>query len=202
VLGLLKYIVGIPVSYYVSNHFSDAVYTGFVREPVRNYIAKQLEKSADVDGYIASLKESVATMPEIFRSKLDMSALDGASTKSMVDFIEAKIAAPIAGALIHTLLFVITFAVVSAIVALLVAVFRHSDKKDKDKEDGGSALKTGNRLLGGALGLVKALVFILVVATVAAYALELVPADSDGAFVNSVRNSYVINHFNQINPMV
>lgn len=194
-LELVKTIVGIPVSYFVSNKYSEPFYEAFVRERMREKIAQQISEKTNIDELAASIKQSLA----LFGGKFDASSLDKFSGAKLVDYLEAQVFAPVAIGVIQVILFLLTFAVFGLVLSIVIALFKHSSKKDDD--DKRSTLKTSNRLLGGVFGLIKAAVIVFAVSTACAYLFKFMPK-TDSAFLQTLKDSRVIEFINKYNPLV
>ena len=144
-IGTAKYAVGVPVSLFVSHQYYQAVYDNLV-EPKA----------------LAKVQEKMQALPQALQGDFDFAALKKGSAKTAADFVMQQLVEPAACLLVKIALFLLSFLIIALICWLLSAMLR--------KKQGKKTIFTQtNSLLGGAFGLVKGCLFLVLVSGVWAY---------------------------------
>ena len=144
-IGTAKYAVGVPVSLFVSHQYYQAVYD------------KLVEPKA-----LAKVQEKMQALPQALQGDFDFAALKKGSAKTAADFVMQQLVEPVACLLVKIALFLLSFIIIALICWLLSAMLR--------KKQGKKTIFTQtNSLLGGAFGLVKGCLFLVLVSGVWAY---------------------------------
>ena len=167
-IGTAKYAVGVPVSLFVSHQYYQAVYDKLV-EP------KALAKVQHVDNELHQQQlqdqrhivlvldqEKMQALPQALQGDFDFTALKKGSAKTAADFVMQQLVEPAACLLVKIALFILSFIIIALICWLLSAML----KKKQGKK---TVLTRTNSLLGGAFGLVKGCLFLVLVSGVWAY---------------------------------
>ena len=144
-IGTAKYAVGVPVSLFVSHQYYQVVYD------------KLVEPKA-----LAKVQEKMQALPQALQGDFDFAALKKGSAKTAADFVMQQLVEPVACLLVKIALFLLSFIIIALICWLLSAMLR---KKQGKK----TVLTRTNSLLGGAFGLVKGCLFLVLVSGVWAY---------------------------------
>ena len=144
-IGTAKYAVGVPVSLFVSHQYYQAVYDKLVEPKALAKVQEKIAGASGVDTFMAALQEKMQALPQALQGDFDFAALKKGSAKTV------KIA-----------LFLLSFIIIALICWLLSAMLR---KKQGKK----TVFTRTNSLLGGAFGLVKGCLFLVLVSGVWAY---------------------------------
>ena len=144
-IGTAKYAVGVPVSLFVSHQYYQAVYD------------KLVEPKA-----LAKVQEKMQALPQALQGDFDFAALKKGSAKTAADFVMQQLVEPVACLLVKIALFLLSFIIIALICWLLSAMLRKKQGKN-------TVFTRTNSLLGGAFGLVKGCLFLVLVSGVWAY---------------------------------
>ncbi|MCH5321068.1 MAG: CvpA family protein [Eubacterium sp.] len=193
-LSTVRFIIGVPLSFYVSESYSRQVYDSFVKEIAYNKVAERLAESESVNSIISGVEEFTSSLPGLFSQSIDTSAFKGFSLDEMSRRITDSIVEPIAVIIIKVLLFIITFLVFFLVTGLVILLIKKLRKRNK------TPLKRTSTVLGGVLGLLKALTLIFALSTILSYICDIIPQDN--LFARQVNSSFVLNFINSYNPLL
>ena len=161
-IGTAKYAVGVPVSLFVSHQYYQAVYDNLVEPKALAKVQEKIAGASGVDTFMAALQEKMQALPQALQGDFDFAALKKGSAKSAADFVMQQLVEPVACLLVKIALFLLSFIIIALICWLLSAMLR--------KKQGKKTIFTQtNSLLGGAFGLVKGCLFLVLVSGVWAY---------------------------------
>lgn len=176
VFGIAKYIIGVPVSCFVSNRYYEEVYQNFVYDRALTEVNERIAGASGTDTFLASVRTAVEKLPSGLQQRIDLSALAKADENTVAELIMKETVQPIAYLVLKILLFLATFIIIALICSALSATIKKRTKKHP-------VLTKTNSLLGGFLGLVRSLLLVLLIAA-AVSALEsyaLLPKDSEAS---------------------
>lgn len=161
-IGTAKYAVGVPVSLFVSHQYYQAVYDKLVEPKALAKVQEKIAGASGVDTFMAALQEKMKALPQALQGDFDFAALEKGSAKTAADFVMQQLVEPTACLLVKIALFLLSFIIIALICWLLSAMLR--------KKQGKKTIFTRtNSLLGGAFGLVKGCLFLVLVSGVWAY---------------------------------
>ena len=159
-IGTAKYAVG--VSLFVSHQYYQAVYDNLVEPKALAKVQEKIAGASGVDTFMAALQEKMQALPQALQGDFDFAALKKGSAKTAADFVMQQLVEPAACLLVKIALFLLSFIIIALICWLLSAMLR--------KKQGKKTIFTQtNSLLGGAFGLVKGCLFLVLVSGVWAY---------------------------------
>ena len=161
-IGTAKYAVGVPVSLFVSHQYYQAVYDKLVEPKALAKVQEKIAGASGVDTFMAALQEKMQALPQALQVDFDFTALKKGSAKTAADFVMQQLVEPAACLLVKIALFILSFIIIALICWLLSAML----KKKQGKK---TVLTRTNSLLGGAFGLVKGCLFLVLVSGVWAY---------------------------------
>ena len=193
-LSTVRFIIGVPLSFYVSESYSRQVYDSFVKEIAYNKVAERLAESESVNSIISGVEEFTSSLPGLFSQSIDTSAFKGFSLDEISRRITDSIVEPIAVIIIKVLLFIITFLVFFLVAGLVILLIKKLRKRNK------TPLKRTSTVLGGVLGLLKALTLLFALSTILSYICDIIPQDN--LFARQVNSSFVLNFINSYNPLL
>ena len=161
-IGTAKYAVGVPVSLFFSHQYYQAVYDNLVEPKALAKVQEKIAGASGVDTFMAALQEKMQALPQALQGDFDFAALKKGSAKTAADFVMQQLVEPVACLLVKIALFLLSFIIIALICWLLSAMLR--------KKQGKKTIFTQtNSLLGGAFGLVKGCLFLVLVSGVWAY---------------------------------
>ena len=144
-IGTAKYAVGVPVSLFVSHQYYQVVYDKLVEPKALAKVQEKIAGASGVDTFMAALQEKMQALPQALQGDFDFAALKKGSAKTAADFV-----------------FLLSFIIIALICWLLSAMLRKKQGKN-------TVFTRTNSLLGGAFGLVKGCLFLVLVSGVWAY---------------------------------
>lgn len=192
-LSLIRFAVGIPVSFLVAENCSTAVYTSCFRESINTQVLNSIENSG-LDQFISSVKDSVDAIPDVFKGPVNLSFLDHATAASAADGVMKNIVDPVADRITQIVLFVITLVVFYIAAGIILFL----TKKLSNRKH--APFRKTNKLLGAVFGFVKALIFVFAIAKIGAFFTENLNS-VDNSFLQQVASSGIIEFVNKFNPI-
>lgn len=160
-IGTAKYAVGVPVSLFVSHQYYQVVYDKLVEPKALAKVQEKIAGASGVDTFMAALQEKMQALPQALQGDFDFAALKKGSAKTAADFV-MQLVEPVACLLVKIALFLLSFIIIALICWLLSAMLRKKQGKN-------TVFTRTNSLLGGAFGLVKGCLFLVLVSGVWAY---------------------------------
>ncbi len=195
-LTLVRSIVVFPLAFFVAGYFNKQIYDAFVHNVALERVSTSLKTYADVDAYLASLRQSVADLPFGLSNSVNLSFLDNANNSNIAQGLVDNVVEPVALTVIKILLFVLTAVVFFVITALII----HLIKKAEDKKDS-SPLKQTNKLLGAAFGFVKFFVVSAIICAAFSFMSSSLLSD-ENSFKLMIDSSRAVEYINEINPLL
>ena len=123
---------------------------------------EKIAGASGVDTFMAALQEKMQALPQALQGDFDFAALKKGSAKTAADFVMQQLVEPVACLLVKIALFLLSFIIIALICWLLSAMLRKKQGKN-------TVFTRTNSLLGGAFGLVKGCLFLVLVSGVWAY---------------------------------
>ncbi len=192
-LSLVRFAVGIPISFIVADKFSSVVYTDYFKETIRAEVLKGIENSG-LDTYVASVKDTVHSLPDVLKGSVDLSFLDTASAASAADGIMSNIVDPVGNMIIKVALFVVTLAVFYILTGILLFVIK------KLSNSSNALFRKTNKFLGAVFGMLKALILVFAIAKIGSFFTENLKS-VDNEFLHQLASSGIIEFVNNFNPI-
>lgn len=192
-LSLVRFAVGIPISFIVADKFSSVVYTDYFKETIRAEVLKGIENSG-LDTYVASVKDTVHSLPDVLKGSVDLSFLDTASAASAADGIMSNIVDPVGNMIIKVALFVVTLAVFYILTGILLFVIK------KLSNSSNAPFRKTNKFLGAVFGMLKALILVFAIAKIGSFFTENLKS-VDNEFLYQLASSGIIEFVNNFNPI-
>lgn len=195
-LSLVRCAVGLPVAFFTADKYNMLIYNEFVRDAAVRKIEQGLQSSADIDGFVSSVRQAVDELPFGLDGIVDLSFLGNASTENITQSIVNNIVEPVALVIIKIIIFVLTVIVFYAITYIIAKLFK---KLDKIKN---MPFKKTNKFLGAVFGAVKAVAVTAILCALLVFVKDYVFASSQNEFVSQVNSSAIVEFVNKINPLV
>lgn len=189
-LSMLRFIIGIPLAFFVSNMYYKQFYDSFLKEFAYSIVSKRLTQSNSLESIISDIEELTQSLPEIFSSQINLTSV--MSIEDISRKITDTVVEPITLVVLKIVIFTVVFIAFYAVTGILISMLAKLQAKKH------MPLKHTNALLGGIFGLVKAGAFIFAVASVFRCIIAVIPADS--GFVNAVNSSLAIEFVGSNNP--
>ncbi|MBO5495723.1 MAG: CvpA family protein [Eubacterium sp.] len=188
-VGMLRFVVAVPLSVYVSDRTSDLVYQSYVRNFVIDRLTDRITELGSVDSFVSSLTQKNSLVGDIILDSIPEAQLERLEPPKLSVTLTDNFLAPILQGGVKLAIFIAVFLAFYLVTALVMLIIRKAGKKDK------SPLKTVDRVLGGVLGLVKSVIAVGVLSVIF---LLIASFDSEGSnsFVKLINDSQVINFIN------
>lgn len=193
VLSFAKYLLGVPLCYFVAKNAAEPLYTALLRESINTQIAASVENTG-IDNIVSSVKSTVSEFPEALQNAVDLSFLNNISAANASQGIMQNVIDPVALIVIKTVLFVALAVVFLIVASVIISMI---DKASK-KED--APFKDTNKFLGAALGAVKAFIILIAVAAIGNFLVTYLAGS--GSFIEQIDSSAVIGFINKFNPLL
>lgn len=198
-ISFVRFLIGVPLSFAVSNNYAGVIYDNYIKNYAIEKIGNQIEKTADIDTFVNTFKETINDFPFGLANSADFSFLENASSTSLANGIVNNILEPVAIAIIKMVLFVLTLWIFYVITWIIIKVVRVllSGKN--------VPLRKTNKFLGAVFGVLKAVVAVFALAAVLDFVKE-IGAGADDAFVvkliSQLNSSAILEFVNKFNPIL
>lgn len=192
-LGTVRFFVGIPLSFAVSDRYYRLIYDGYVRDVIYKSVIDKINSQANIEGYIAQLNEKLQSFPVVTKGNLDMSALSSFSNKDLAVYVTDTLLKPIAESVVKAAVFAVVLLVFYLLTGVIIGLIRKIRKSKK------APLRRTGGFLGGVFGLVKAAGLVFVLCTVFDL---IVSTGVQGEFVKLLSESLAVEFVGKINPLL
>lgn len=195
-LSAVRTIIGVPLSFFVSEKYSQWTYDSLVREIAYNKVSERLAESESFNSVISSVDELTSSLPDIFTQRIDTSSFigKGLSIDEISVRITDSVVEPIAVIIIKILLFIVSFLLFFLVTGLIISIIKKLRKRNK------TPLKRTSTVLGGVFGLLKALVFIFALSTILSYICNIIPQNN--ILARQADSSFALEFINNYNPLL
>ena len=171
-LSALRFIVSIPLSFFVGNNYNEIIYKNYIRQYVLKYVDDKLSQSNEINDFVQNLKSITSTFSFLFKDKSLIKSINLVNTNTASVYITDNILCPIVQEIIKILLILLTF------------ILFH---------------KT-NSFFGGVFGLVKSGAYVLVLSSISKFILDIITVQNN--FVTQLKGSVIIDFINKFNPLI
>ncbi len=198
-ISFVRFLIGVPLSFVVSNNYAPVVYDNYIKNFVVEKIGYQIEKTADIDAFVSKFKETINELPFGISSSADFSFLESSSSTTLANGIVNNILEPLVIALVKIVLFILTLWIFYVITWIIIKVFQmiFSNKN--------VFLRKTNKFLGAVFGLLKAVVAVFAIAAIFDFVKQIgTGADNEfvTAFINQLNSSAILGFVNKFNPIL
>lgn len=193
VLSLARYLLGLPLCYFVAKNCSEPLYNALLRETINTQVAQTVEGTG-INGVITGIRESVNAFPDALKNVVDLSFLNNVNAATATQGIMDNVIDPVAVLICKIVIFIVVVAVFLILSGILITVIDKASKKDD------APFKDTNKFLGAALGAVKAFIILFAVAAVGNFLI--VNFAGSGGFIDQLDASAVIGFVNKFNPLL
>lgn len=190
-MGIIKYVVGVPLGYFVAQNYYKIVYKNYVYDRLLQKVNEKINGAQNLDTFVSSLKTELAKLPPSIAKGIDLSTLSGAKKATVAKFVMDNMVEPVAYIVIEIALFILTFIVFALICSIICAIV----KSKKDKE---SFVCKTNSVLGGLFGFAKSILFVLLFAAIVNYLNENADISSKNEVMRQINNSALLEYINQL----
>lgn len=191
-LSMLRFIIGIPLAFFVSDMYYSQIYNNLVKDIAYNHVLDELSQAQSIETIISNVREFTDSLPSIFSDNIDFTG--ALSIEEISRAITDNVIEPIALVAIKIIIFAAVFIAFYLITGIIILAVKRLRKKEH------APLKKTDFILGGLFGLVKAVLFVLTAATIIGYISAVVPADN--SFIKLVESSYALEVINAQNPFL
>lgn len=192
-LATLKYLLGIPLSYYVSGLLYQPVYDGYVRDYICDKITEKILSSGSYEELITEINGFIGSIPKNITDMFDLSLLYSTEPRQLGAVITDSIIEPVALAVLRIVIFIIVFILFCIIISLIISAFSKLQKKKH------APLKHTNRFFGGVFGLLKAALLVFTAAAAIEYIEPLLPQGN--SLTAQADASVLLEFINKYNPL-
>lgn len=192
-LATLKYLLGIPLSYYVSGKLYRPLYDSYVRDYICDKLTDKINTSDSYEELLSGINGFIGSIPKDITDNFDLSLLYSTEPQQLGAVITDSIIEPVALAVLRIVIFIIVFILFGIIISLIVSAFSKMQKKKH------APLKHTNRFFGGVFGLLKAALLVFTAAAAIEYIEPLLP---QGNSLSAQADASVLLEFiNKYNPL-
>ena len=202
VVECLAWLVAMVLAAMISQVVSGVIYNMFFSGKVTELLTQAATENSSPEAFAAAMNQALESLPAAVRAgvefvmesiNLDIAAVDGAQLTEFAQTVAESVVRPIITSMIQLVCFVLLFILGMIILRLVAVAFGMFNS---------IPLVGGlNRLLGGALGAVKAAVMVFVL--LAGVELYLASSAGQGEFLNwdTIQKSVVTPFFYENNPI-
>lgn len=198
VLELVRYLIGLPLCFIVSDKYAEPVYDSLVRQKALDLITEQVSNATNKNELAESINEAVNGLPDFVSNMIEIPKFS-INQADLSEDILVKVFEPALIFLTKGAIFIIAFLVFFTLTAILLSLIKKA-RKAKEEKYGKSVLSVADRLVGGAFGICKSFVTIIALATVIMY-IQDVGLLGDSSFAQQLESSRMYNFINDINPI-
>lgn len=192
-LATLKYLLGIPLSYYVSGLLYQPIYDGYVRDYICDKITEKILSSGSYEELITEINGFIGSIPKNITDMFDLSLLYSTEPRQLGEVLTDSIIEPVALAVLRIVIFIIVFILFCIIISLIISAFSKLQKKKH------APLKHTNRFFGGVFGLLKAALLVFTAAAAIKYIEPLLPQGN--SLTAQADASVLLEFINKYNPL-
>ena len=103
-LSALRFIVSIPLSFFVGNNYNEIIYKNYIRQYVLKYVNDKLSQSNEINEFVQNLKSITSTFSFLFKDKSLIKSINLVNTNTASVYITDNILCPIVQEIIKILL--------------------------------------------------------------------------------------------------
>ncbi len=192
VLSIVAFTLAFAAAVFLSEPAAQTVYDNFAKEPIESAIAERITDTGTARTAADSTQAVIDSLPEAVVSAASSLGINvselaeqtgsiNLNTSNMAVELTDKVAQPIALAVLKVLAFAVIFLLLNLVLQIVVSVISRLFKLP--------VLKTFNHALGGALGAVKGLMLVVVLAVLLDASTAFV---TNADFVTAVGNSKIV----------
>ena len=193
-LSALRFIVSIPLSFFVGNNYNEIIYINYIRQYVLKYVDDKLSQSNEINDFVQNLKSITSTFSFLFKDKSLIKSINLVNTNTASVYITDNILCPIVQEIIKILLILLTFILFYVITGIILSLAIKIRKKKK------LPLHKTNSFFGGVFGLVKSGAYVLVLSSISKFILDIITVQNN--FVTQLKGSVIIDFINKFNPLI
>ncbi len=200
-LELVASILALVLAYQFSPVVAQSVYDGFLRENMITSVEEQLDESLNVSTAAKKAEVTLEALPDFVVSLASSAGVEIGDIKSKIssekfssENIATELVDKVAQPIVVGALTIVAFMLLAIILLFALKFLAHIISKLFDVP----LIGTTNKLLGALLGACKGIIVVVFLCTV----LEFVFANGDGEMTVAVKESFVINLLDNINPFI
>lgn len=130
-LSALRFIVSIPLSFFVGNNYNEIIYKNYIRQYVLKYVDDKLSQSNEINDFVQNLKSITSTFSFLFKDKSLIKSINLVNTNTASVYITDNILCPIVQEIIKILLILLTFILFYVITGIILSLAKKIRKKKK-----------------------------------------------------------------------
>ena len=86
-LSALRFIVSIPLSFFVGNNYNEIIYKNYIRQYVLKYVDDKLSQSNEINDFVQNLKSITNTFSFLFKDKSLIKSINLVNTNTASVYI-------------------------------------------------------------------------------------------------------------------
>lgn len=193
-IGMLRFVVAVPLSAFVGNTYTEPIYKNYVRSYVLKYVSEKLSSSAQITDFTDGLKSLSNAFSFVFKDKSALASINAITPDTASAYVTDNILCPIVQEIIKILLILLTF-ILFYVITNIILSFAKKIRKEKELP-----FHKTNSFFGGVFGLVKSGAYLIVISAVCEFLLDIMNAQNQ--FVTQLRSSVIIEYINKFNPLI
>ena len=193
-VGMLRFVVAVPLSAFVGNTYTEPIYKNYVRSYVLKYVSEKLSSSAQITDFTDGLKSLSNAFSFVFKDKSALASINAITPDTASAYVTDNILCPIVQEIIKILLILLTF-VLFYVITNIILSFAKKIRKEKELP-----FHKTNSFFGGVFGLVKSGAYLIVISAVCEFVLDIMTTQNQ--FVTQLRSSVIIEYINKFNPLI
>ncbi len=200
VLDLAATVLSFLAAYLFSRPAAEFLYEKFVRKMIEKSVADKLTASSAANS-LKQVQEVVSGLPDTliaFSKSMGISIDKLVNSLTKADLSAGNIASSVTETVIRPVAIVMMAAVCSLIIFIVASIVLGLLTRLINKVFKLPVLKGANKSLGACLGVVKGIVFILVICT----ALYYLSGITNGVVKDAIKESRVVSLVNDVNPVI
>ncbi len=193
-LTMLSFLLSLFIAGLLSSAAAPVLYDNFVEKPALELVTKRIDQTVDVDLTAKQARQIISDLPDAIAPLAEAVGVDlkeleksidskKVSSESIAQQLTQAVIEPIAIPVLKAISFILLLILCSVILRIVVELI--------DKFAKLPVLKTANHILGGALGAVKGLLFLLVLCTALHLATSI---SSTSLFTKAVDSSVIVRY--------
>jgi uncharacterized membrane protein required for colicin V production len=198
-LGFLRYTIGIPLCFGLSNSLSTPVYENYVRQKALESISQNVANTTNIDEVSSNLQSSINDLPPFLTSNVDTSFLN-VTSDDVAEAILVNVFEPLLISIVKLVIFVLTFILFFGATRIIMSIINRARRKRVHKKQK-SIITKADSLFGCVFGFLKSFVIVLAIASILMYILNLNDIVFKDSVISQIQNSKLISVVNEFNPL-
>lgn len=197
-LGLLRYLIGLPLCFLISEKYTSVAYNTFVKPRALELLTEKLSDATGKAEILNAIDDMVKALPDFASSLVELPKFN-INQDNLAEQVLSNAFEPALLFLTKGALFLIVFLVFFGLTGIALSAF-NTARKRKEERHGKSVLSKTDRFIGALFGICKSFVTIVALGAVIMYIQE-AGLLSEGSFAQHIEASRLLQIINEINPI-